>query len=176
MDIIEAYTFDDVLIRPASSSVLPGSTDTTTMFTSKIKLNIPLVSSAMDTVTESKLAIAMAQEGGIGVIHKNNTIEEQIKEVQIVKRFESGMVINPITVKQDAKLKEVMGLKKLHGVSGFPVTDDKGILLGIITNRDVRFAKDPNEIVKNFLYFQQPLKKDPFHLSLPNHQDLYHLE
>ena len=147
MDIIEAYTFDDVLIRPASSSVLPGSTDTTTMFTSKIKLNIPLVSSAMDTVTESKLAIAMAQEGGIGVIHKNNSIEEQVREVEIVKRFESGMVISPITVKADAKLKDVIKLKKVHGVSGFPVTDSQGILLGIITNRDVRFVKDLERII-----------------------------
>ena len=151
MDIIEAYTFDDVLIRPASSSVLPGSTDTTTMFTSKIKLNIPIISSAMDTVTESKLAIAMAQEGGIGVIHKNNSIEEQVREVEIVKRFESGMVINPITVRADAKLKDVIKLKKVHGVSGFPVTDSQGILLGIITNRDVRFVKDSEEIVENLM-------------------------
>ena len=151
MDIIETYTFDDVLIRPASSSVLPGSTDTTTMFTSKIKLNIPVISSAMDTVTESKLAIAMAQEGGIGVIHKNNSIEEQVREVEIVKRFESGMVINPITVRADAKLKDVIKLKKMHGVSGFPVTDSQGILLGIITNRDVRFVKDPEETVENLM-------------------------
>ena len=151
MKIIEAYTFDDVLIKPAFSRVLPGNADTTTLLTKKIKLNVPLISSAMDTVTESKLAIAIAQEGGIGVIHKNNTIEEQAKEVEIVKRFESGMVINPVTVKPNAKLQEVMKLKELHGVSGFPVTNDKGILLGIITNRDVRFSGDPNERVKNLM-------------------------
>ena len=151
MKLDEVYTFDDVLIKPASSSVLPGSADTTTLFTKKIKLNIPLISSAMDTVTESKLAIAMAQEGGIGVIHKNNLINEQVREIEIVKRFESGMVVNPITVRPNAKLKDVMDLKKVHGVSGFPVTDDKGILLGIITNRDARFAKDPDEIVERLM-------------------------
>ena len=105
----------------------------------------------MDTVTESKLAIAMAQSGGIGVIHKNNKIEEQVREVEIVKRFESGMVINPITVRPDDTLKDILALKKVHGVSGFPVTDKNGILLGIITNRDVRFAENPDELVENLM-------------------------
>ena len=151
MKLIEAFTFDDVLIRPAASSVLPSNADTKTMFTKNISLNIPLVSSAMDTVTESKLAIAIAQAGGIGVIHKNNTIEEQVREIEIVKRFESGMVINPITVSQNDTLKDILALKKIHGVSGFPVTDKKGVLLGIITNRDVRFAENPDELVKNLM-------------------------
>ena len=151
MKLIEAFTFDDVLIRPAASSVLPSNADTKTMFTKKISLNIPLVSSAMDTVTESRLAIAIAQAGGIGVIHKNNTIEEQVREIEIVKRFESGMVINPITVSPDDKLKDILALKTIHGVSGFPVTDKKGVLLGIITNRDVRFAENPDELVKNLM-------------------------
>ena len=151
MKLIEAFTFDDVLIRPAASSVLPSNADTKTMFTKNISLNIPLVSSAMDTVTESKLAIAIAQAGGIGVIHKNNTIEEQVREIEIVKRFESGMVINPITVSPDDKLKDILALKTIHGVSGFPVTDKKGVLLGIITNRDVRFAENPDELVKNLM-------------------------
>ena len=151
MKLIEAFTFDDVLIRPAASSVLPSNADTKTMFTKNISLNIPLVSSAMDTVTESRLAIAIAQAGGIGVIHKNNTIEEQVREIEIVKRFESGMVINPITVSQNDTLKDILALKKIHGVSGFPVTDKKGVLLGIITNRDVRFADNPNELVKNLM-------------------------
>lgn len=151
MKLIEAFTFDDVLIRPAASSVLPSNAETKTMFTKNISLNIPLVSSAMDTVTESKLAIAIAQAGGIGVIHKNNTIEEQVREIEIVKRFESGMVINPITVSQNDTLKDILALKKIHGVSGFPVTDKKGVLLGIITNRDVRFADNPNELVKNLM-------------------------
>ena len=151
MKLIEAFTFDDVLIRPAASSVLPSKADTKTMFTKNISLNIPLVSSAMDTVTESRLAIAIAQAGGIGVIHKNNTIEEQVREIEIVKRFESGMVINPITVSPDDKLKDILALKTIHGVSGFPVTDKKGVLLGIITNRDVRFAENPDELVKNLM-------------------------
>ena len=151
MKLVEAFTFDDVLIRPAASSVLPNKADTKTLFTKKIYLNIPLISSAMDTVTESKLAIAMAQSGGIGVIHKNNKIEEQVREVEIVKRFESGMVINPITVRPDDTLKDILALKKIHGVSGFPVTDKNGKLLGIITNRDVRFAENPDELVEKLM-------------------------
>lgn len=151
MKLVEAFTFDDVLIRPAASSVLPSKADTKTMFTKNITLNIPLVSSAMDTVTESKLAIAIAQSGGIGVIHKNNKIEEQVREVEIVKRFESGMVINPITVSPEDKLQDILALKKIHGVSGFPVTAKNGVLLGIITNRDVRFADNPNDLVKNLM-------------------------
>ena len=151
MKLVEAFTFDDVLIRPAASSVLPNKADTKTLFTKKIYLNIPLISSAMDTVTESKLAIAMAQSGGICVIHKNNKIEEQVREVEIVKRFESGMVINPITVRPDDTLKDILALKKIHGVSGFPVTDKNGKLLGIITNRDVRFAENPDELVENLM-------------------------
>ena len=151
MKLVEAFTFDDVLIRPAASSVLPNKADTKTLFTKKIYLNIPLISSAMDTVTESKLAIAMAQSGGIGVIHKNNKIAEQVREVEIVKRFESGMVINPITVRPDDTLKDILALKKIHGVSGFPVTDKNGKLLGIITNRDVRFAENPDELVENLM-------------------------
>jgi IMP dehydrogenase len=151
LKLVEAFTFDDVLIRPAASSVLPNKADTKTLFTKKIRLNIPLISSAMDTVTESRLAIAMAQSGGIGVIHKNNKIEEQVREVEIVKRFESGMVVNPITVRPDDKLADILALKKIHGVSGFPVTDKNGILMGIITNRDVRFAENPNELVKNLM-------------------------
>ena len=151
MKLIEAFTFDDVLIRPAASSVLPSNADTKTKFTKNITLNIPLVSSAMDTVTESKLAIAIAQAGGIGVIHKNNKIEEQVREIEIVKRFESGMVVNPITVSPEDTLKDILALKKIHGVSGFPVINKDGVLLGIITNRDVRFADKPNELVKNLM-------------------------
>ena len=105
----------------------------------------------MDTVTESKLAIAIAQAGGIGVIHKNNKIEEQVREIEIVKRFESGMVVNPITVSPQDTLKDILALKKIHGVSGFPVISAEGVLLGIITNRDVRFADNPNELVKNLM-------------------------
>jgi len=151
LKLVETFTFDDVLIRPAASTVLPNEANTKTNFSKRIKLNIPLVSSAMDTVTESKLAIAIAQSGGIGVIHKNNRIEDQVKEVEVVKRFESGMVVNPITVNPNDKLKDILALKELHGVSGFPVTDDEGVLQGIITNRDVRFADRSNELVKNLM-------------------------
>ena len=160
MKLVETFTFDDVLIRPAASTVLPNEANTKTNFSKRIKLNIPLVSSAMDTVTESKLAIAIAQSGGIGVIHKNNRIEDQVKEVEVVKRFESGMVVNPITVNPNDKLKDILALKELHGVSGFPVTDDEGVLQGIITNRDVRFADRSNELVKN-LMTKKNLVTDP---------------
>ena len=149
--IKEALTYDDVLLTPKYSEILPSETVIKTKLSKNLNLKIPIISSAMDTVTESKLAIAMAQSGGIGVIHKNNKIEEQVREVEIVKRFESGMVINPITVRPDDTLKDILALKKIHGVSGFPVTDKNGKLLGIITNRDVRFAENPDELVENLM-------------------------
>lgn len=142
--IAEAYAFDDVLLLPAYSTVLPGQTDTRTRLTREIALNIPLVSAAMDTVTESPMAIAMAQQGGIGVIHKNLPPEEQAGQVRQVKRFESGMVVNPVMVHPDQTLAELMELKARHRISGFPVVEPgTGRLVGIITNRDVRFATDP---------------------------------
>ena len=143
MRIDEALTFDDVLIKPAASSVLPTEADTTTKLTREVELKIPLISAAMDTVTEAKLAIAMAQAGGLGVIHRNLDVALQADEVRKVKRFESGMVINPITVTPDMALEELISLKKKHRISGFPVVEQNGgKLVGIITNRDVRFATD----------------------------------
>jgi IMP dehydrogenase len=141
----EAYAFDDVLLVPAFSTVLPAQTDTRTRLTREISLNIPLISAAMDTVTEANMAIAMAQSGGIGVIHKNLSPEEQAAQVRQVKKFESGMVVNPLTVHPDQTLAEVRALQERHSISGIPVTErGTGRLVGIITNRDVRFATDPN--------------------------------
>jgi IMP dehydrogenase len=140
----EAFTFDDVLLVPAYSTVLPNTTDTRTRMTREIALNIPLISAAMDTVTEANMAIAMAQAGGIGVIHKNFTIEEQAAQVRRVKKFESGMVVNPVTIHPDQTLADVRMLQQQHRISGIPVVErDSGRLVGIITSRDVRFATDP---------------------------------
>jgi IMP dehydrogenase len=141
----EAYAFDDVLLVPAYSTVLPADTDTRTRLTREIALNIPLVSAAMDTVTEANMAIAMAQAGGIGVIHKNLSPEEQAAQVRQVKKFESGMVVNPLTIHPDQTLADVRALQDSHRISGIPVVErESGRLVGIITNRDVRFASDPN--------------------------------
>lgn len=145
MQFREAYTFDDVLLEPAASSVLPTEVDTRTRLTRSIELGIPLLSSAMDTVTEARMAIAMAQAGGIGVIHKNLTIEEQAREVSAVKKFESGMVVNPLTIRPDATLADALALMERHGIHGIPVTEAQGKLVGILTNRDVRFATDNNQ-------------------------------
>jgi IMP dehydrogenase len=141
----EAYAFDDVLLVPAYSTVLPAETDTRTRLTREIVLNIPLCAAAMDTVTEGPMAIAMAQAGGIGVIHKNLTPEDQASQVKRVKKFESGMVVNPLTIHPDQTLAEVRALQENHRISGVPVVERAtGRLVGIITNRDVRFATDPN--------------------------------
>jgi IMP dehydrogenase len=139
MEIREGLTFDDVLLEPGASDVMPTQVDVSTRFTREIKLNIPLVSAAMDTVTESRLAIAMAQAGGIGVLHRNLTVEEQADHVREVKRYESGMVINPVTIGPDTTLGEIRQIKARRRISGFPVVDAKGKLCGILTNRDMRF-------------------------------------
>jgi IMP dehydrogenase len=142
MQIREALTFDDVLLVPAASSVLPSMADTRTRVTRSISLNIPLLSSAMDTVTEARMAIAMAQAGGMGVIHRNLGILEQAEEVRRVKRFESGIVDNPITLRADQTLADAAELRARYNVSGFPVVDGSGRVVGILTNRDMRFASD----------------------------------
>ncbi|WP_040508440.1 IMP dehydrogenase [Gluconobacter morbifer] len=149
--IREALAFDDVLVEPAESSVLPAQTSTRTRLTRSIELNIPLMSSAMDTVTEDGMAIAMAQQGGMGVIHKNLSIEEQAEQVRRVKRFESGMVVNPVTVGPDQTLAEVQAIMTRHGVSGLPVVEESGVLVGILTNRDMRFANDPDTRVRDLM-------------------------
>ncbi|MEL6643551.1 MAG: IMP dehydrogenase [Pseudomonadota bacterium] len=144
MEIREALTFDDVLLVPGASRVLPSTADTRTRLTRAIAMNIPLLSSAMDTVTESRMAITMAQAGGVGVIHRNLDIEAQAREVRRVKRFESGIVYNPITLRPDETLADAKALQERYRVTGFPVVDDEGRVVGIVTNRDMRFASDDN--------------------------------
>ncbi len=138
----EGLTYDDILMVPAYSEVLPRDVDVSSYFTKKIKLNIPVVSAAMDTVTESKLAIAIAQEGGIGVLHKNMTIEQQAEKVRKVKRSESGMIQDPVTMPVDSKVSDALNLMKEHKIGGIPVVDENNCLVGIVTNRDLRFQKD----------------------------------
>src|SRR5437870_6440160 len=137
--ISEGLTFDDVLLVPARSDVLPTETDTSTQFTRGIRLQIPLCSAAMDTVTEASLAIAIAQQGGIGVVHKNLSIERQGEEVDKVKRSESGMIVDPVTIRQDRPVREALNVMQRYHISGVPVVDEAGHLVGIITNRDLRF-------------------------------------
>ncbi|MGB0232475.1 MAG: IMP dehydrogenase [Candidatus Puniceispirillaceae bacterium] len=154
MKIRDAFTFDDVLLEPARSAVLPADTDITTRLTQSIHLQIPLMSAAMDTVTEHRLAIAMAQAGGIGVVHKNFTIDEQATEIAKVKKFEAGMVVNPLTITPDKPLRDALQMMETHHISGIPVVDGKGAgnkLVGILTNRDVRFATDPNQRVADLM-------------------------
>ena len=149
--IPEALTFDDVLLMPAESAVLPAEVDISTDLTPEIGLNIPIISAAMDTVTESSMAIAMAQSGGLGVIHRNMPIEEQASEVERVKRFESGLVLNPITVHPDMTIGELREMKSKYGFSGFPVVNGGGSLAGIITNRDIRFVEDDTTKVSEMM-------------------------
>jgi IMP dehydrogenase len=148
MEIREAFTFDDVLLVPAASKVLPSTADTRTRVTRAIAMNIPLLSSAMDTVTEARMAIAMAQAGGIGVIHRNLDLEKQALEVRRVKRFESGIVYNPITLTPDQTLADAKALQDRYNVTGFPVVDERGRVVGIVTNRDMRFAEDDKTPVR----------------------------
>jgi IMP dehydrogenase len=148
MEFQEALTFDDVLLKPRASSILPAETNTSTRLTREISLGIPLISAAMDTVTDASLAIAMAQNGGIGCVHKNMTAEAQADEVRKVKKFESGMVINPVTIHPEATLQQALNVMKENRISGIPVLEPKtGKLVGILTNRDVRFASDPRQPV-----------------------------
>ncbi len=145
MEIREGLTFDDVLLEPGPSEIMPAEADVSTKLTRDIRLNIPLTSSAMDTVTESRLAIAMAQAGGLGILHRNMTVEEQADMVREVKRYESGMVINPVTITPQTTLGEIRAIVTKRKISGFPVVDPKtGKLVGILTNRDMRFDTDPN--------------------------------
>jgi len=166
MEIREALTFDDVLLVPAASSVLPNTADTRTRVTNTISLNIPLLSSAMDTVTESRMAISMAQFGGIGVIHRNLTVEEQAREVRRVKRFESGIVYNPVTLRPDQTLGDAKALIERYNFTGFPVVDEKGRVVGIVTNRDMRFASSDDTPVHvmmtsdNLAILQEPADRD----------------
>ena len=176
----EALTFDDVLLLPGHSAVLPGATELKTKLTSTISLNIPIVSSAMDTVTEAKLAIALAQAGGIGVIHRNFEPAEQAEEVRKVKRYESGMVVNPITIFPDETLADALALMRRHGISGIPVVErgpsgKPARLCGILTNRDVRFADNPLQPVselmtKNLITVREGVNEDEARRLLHQHR------
>src|SRR6185312_5050555 len=150
--IREAFTFDDVLLKPGLSDILPSEADIRSHVTRAIPLNIPIIASAMDTVTEARMAIAMAQSGGIGVIHRNFDVDGQAAQVRQVKKYESGMVVNPLTIGPDAMLSDALSLMSDHGFSGIPVVTGAGQgrpgkLVGILTNRDVRFATDPTQKV-----------------------------
>jgi IMP dehydrogenase len=151
MEIRQAYTFDDVMLVPAASNVLPAETDTRTRITREIEIGIPLISAAMDTVTEGSLAIAMAQAGGLGVIHRNMPTDQQAAEVRKVKKFEAGMVVNPVTIHPDETLADALKLMADHRISGIPVVERGGRLVGILTNRDVRFASDPRQSVAELM-------------------------
>ncbi len=147
----EGLTYDDVLMLPSYSEILPRDVDVSCQFTKKIKLNVPIVSAAMDTVTESKLAIAIAQEGGIGVLHKNMTIEQQAKKVRKVKRSESGMIQDPVTISVEAKVEDALNLMSEFKIGGIPVIDDDINLVGIVTNRDLRFQKDMSTPIREVM-------------------------
>ena len=151
MKIRQAITFDDVLLQPGPSEVMPANVDVSTLLTKTIPLNIPLLSAAMDTVTEARLAIAMAQAGGIGVVHRNLTVEEQAGQVTQVKKYESGVVMNPITIAPTASLKDLQDIKERTGFSGVPVVEKDGTVVGIITNRDTRFVDDLNAKVASLM-------------------------
>lgn len=174
--LAEALTYDDVLLVPAYSTVLPKDTSTASWLTRKIRLNIPLVSAAMDTVTESDMAIAMAQEGGIGIIHKNMSIAEQAEQVRRVKRSESGMIVDPVTLGQDANLKDAAELMRLHKIGGIPVVDADQRLVGIITNRDLRFERNPNRPVAELMTPADRLVTAPEGTSLEDAEEILHKE
>ncbi|HZI17112.1 MAG TPA: IMP dehydrogenase [Pyrinomonadaceae bacterium] len=164
-DIQEGLTFDDVLLVPARSDVMPAEVDTTTRFTRGISLRIPLCSAAMDTVTESRLAIAIAQAGGIGVIHKNFSVERQAEEVDRVKRSESGMIVDPVTIRPDRPVREALAVMQRYKISGVPVVDEDGHLVGIITNRDLRFENRADIPVSDVMT-AQPLVTVPVGTTL----------
>jgi len=175
-ELATALTFDDVLLVPQHSHVLPYQVDVSTNLTRHIRLNVPLVSAAMDTVTESRLAIAMAQQGGIGVIHKNLSIEEQASEVDRVKRSESGMIVNPITLAPSNKIFEALELMKKYSISGVPITEDgskEGKLVGILTNRDLRFETNVNRPIADIMT-REPLFTVPVGTTLDAARDILH--
>jgi len=171
-EITEGLTFDDVLILPAKSNVLPAEADVTTKLSRHIELSIPIVSSAMDTVTESKMAIALAQKGGIGIIHKNMSIDKQVDEVDKVKRHESGMIVNPITMRPQNKIYEAKEVMKKYQISGLPITDSNNKLMGILTNRDIRFETRLNLPIEKIM--TKDLITVPLGTSLEEAKKLFH--
>ncbi len=172
-DIPLGLTFDDVLLQPLESSVLPSQADTRTRLTREIPLNIPILSSAMDTVTEADMAIALAQLGGIGVLHRNLNVEAQAAAVRVVKRFESGMVVNPITMRPEQSLAEALELMNANRISGIPVVEKSGKLVGIVTNRDVRFAENPKQPISELMTHEN-LAKVPIGTSQEEARRILH--
>ncbi|MFT6084772.1 MAG: IMP dehydrogenase, partial [Alphaproteobacteria bacterium] len=150
-DLPLALTFDDVLLVPGASDVLPSDVCTKTKLTAKIELGIPVISAAMDTVSEWEMCVAMAQAGGLGILHRNLTIEEQCQQVKRVKKYEAGIVVDPVTVSPNATLQQARELMRQHGITGIPVTDEKHIPVGILTNRDVRFVTDETILVSELM-------------------------
>src|SRR3990170_2887750 len=150
----EGLTFDDVLLLPAESEVLPNDVSTVTRLTSAISLNIPLVSAAMDTVTEARLAIALARVGGIGIVHRNLSIADQVAEVDKAKRSESGMIVEPVTLRPGDSVADALELMERYRISGVPITDDAGVLVGILTNRDLRFESNISQPVSALMTIQ----------------------
>ena len=169
----EGLTFDDVLLVPAESHVLPNDVSTATRVTRSISLEIPLVSAAMDTVTEARLAIALAREGGIGVIHRNLSIDDQVAEVDQVKRSESGMIVEPVTLRPGARVSEALELMRTYHISGVPITDETGVLVGILTNRDLRFEDDVRQPV-SALMTARDLVTAPVGTTLPEAEEILH--
>lgn len=172
--IEEALTFDDVVLLPSYSEVLPGEVDVSTSLTSNIKLNIPLISAAMDTVTEAQTSISMAQEGGIGIIHKNFSIEDQASEVQKVKKYEGGMIINPLTVRPDNKVGDAINIMLSKNITGLPVIRGDNTLLGIVTYRDLRFEKNLDYPVKKIMTKKSKLVTVKEDISLESAKQLLH--
>lgn len=149
--IADALTYDDILLVPAHSAVLPRDVNIQTRLTTGITMNVPLLSAAMDTVTESNMAIAIAREGGIGIIHKNMPVERQAEEVDKVKRYESGMIVNPYTLNRDSTVADAHAVMSRYHISGIPITDSQGKLIGIVTNRDLRFVRQMNELIRDIM-------------------------
>src|SRR6187431_1754471 len=174
--LTEALTFDDVLLLPRQSSVLPSQVDVSSRFTRRIRLNVPILSAAMDTVTENRLAIAMAQQGGMGIIHKNLKIEDQASEVDRVKRSESGMIVNPITLSPSNRIYEALELMKNYRISGVPITEDgskEGRLVGILTNRDLRFETNVDRPIDEIMT-KAPLFTVPVGTTLDEARSFLH--
>ncbi len=171
--VVDAYTFDDLLLVPAESNVLPRDIDTATILTNNIKLNIPIISAAMDTVTESRTAISLAQEGGIGIIHRNMSIGQQVVEVDKVKKSESGMIVDPITIEPDRKVKDALELMNHYHISGVPVVKDK-VLVGILTNRDLRFENDLEQTVSQVMTKENLVTVSSSNISLEDSKKLLH--
>ena len=169
----EGLTFDDVLLVPAESRVLPNDVSTRTRLTRSIELSIPVVSAAMDTVTEARLAIALAREGGIGIVHRNLAIEEQVAEVDKVKRSEAGMIVEPVTLPPDALVRDALELMAHYKVSGVPITDARGVLVGILTNRDLRFENDVDQPV-SALMTSRNLVTAPVGTTLEEAKEILH--